>query len=155
MAENGNVNTAPARGKMKTIALALIILVVAAGFGAGFWLYKAGKIPFLKPTVKKEKYKTVEIGDVTVSLSGSGGAHYLRVVPVIECQEKKALLEEIAERKHEIKDAMITVLRAKDIQQVRSVDNEEQMKQELLDAINERLESGEVEKLYFTEFMVQ
>lgn len=155
MAENENVNTAPSKGKIKIIALALLFIVVATGAGAGFWFYKAGKIPFLKPTVKKEKYKTVEIGDLTVSLSGSGGAHYLRVVPVIECQEKKPLLAEIAEKKYEIKDAMITVLRAKDIQQVRSVDYEEQMKQELLDAINDRLDSGEVERLYFTEYMVQ
>ncbi len=145
--------------KKKTLLIIMIVLIVLAGTAAGAYNY------FLKPAgneageVKKkavtEERESLDMGEVVVNLSGSGGSHYLRVKIVIEYPEDKKLAEELKKKKHTVSDSIITTLRSKTYTEVSAANSALALKKSIMDEVNNNLESGEITGVYFTDFLVQ
>lgn len=145
--------------KKKTLLIIMIVLIVLAGSAAGAYFY------FLKPAgnedgaVKKkavtEERESLDMGEVVVNLSGSGGSHYLRVKIVIEYPKDKKLAEELKKKKHTVSDAIITTLRSKTYTDVSAANSAIALKKSIMDEVNNNLESGEITGVYFTDFLVQ
>jgi len=63
--------------------------------------------------------------------------------------------EKITEKKHLITETILLTLRSKNLNQVRPPEAIDQLKNELVTAVNNRLGEQVIDKIYFTEYIVQ
>ncbi|MBE3580477.1 MAG: flagellar basal body-associated FliL family protein [Thermoanaerobacteraceae bacterium] len=89
--------------------------------------------------------------DIVVNLSDPGLRRYLRTKITLEYSDSR-LEGELNEKIHRVRDAVIGVLRSK---KTGELSQEDALKRELLAVINSQLEGGQVEDLYFEEFIIQ
>ena len=149
------------RGK-KTFLVVGAVAVIAVAAAASYFFFgmnEAGSFFNGRPAhAEKEKQKpkqVVDLGDVVVNLADSGSTHYLRVTIVLEFFENKKLDEELKNKNHQVKDTIISLLRNKTAKDVQIPSNTEELKRQILEKVNELLDSGKVERAYFTEYLVQ
>lgn len=143
-------------GAMKIIIAAIGALIVG-GLIMGVFIYSFG-IPGLAPKAKEPKKVEVEnldLGERVVNLSDSGGSRYLRVRMVLEFKKDEKLAAELKEKNAAIMEGIIHVFRSKNVDQIRPLDKEEMVKTEILESINKSLENGKIERIYFTDFLIQ
>lgn len=93
--------------------------------------------------------------EFTANIVDPGMKRYLRVRMTFEYIESKALVKELEVRNPEVRDAILGVLRSKTVAELVGVGTTEQLRAELVAAINYVLSEGEVLALYFTEFVIQ
>lgn len=91
---------------------------------------------------------------IIVNVAGTHGTRYLKVSVGIEYTEK-ALLNEITARDLQLKDLLNTILSGKRMEEVVSLDERQRMKIEIRDKFNEILTGGQVDNVFFSEFVVQ
>lgn len=132
------------------LILILVLILTIGGAATGTILYLGGKIP------GEEKEKAVPVyqapmGNFTVNLKDNNYKRYLRMELTLETNEKK-LIKEIEENNHRIRDVIIVELAGKS---VADLENREELKDELMNAINAILTKGEVSGIYFAQFMFQ
>jgi flagellar FliL protein len=109
---------------------------------------------------KKEKEKVEEeigakvgLDEFLVNLSGSDG-HYLKTT--IAVGVAKGLTEEkIKEENAPIRDAIISVLCSKKLEQLSSEEGKEKLKEEIKARVNKELGDDKIVKIYYTEFATQ
>jgi flagellar protein FliL len=94
------------------------------------------------------------LDDVTVNLKGSRKSRFLRVSIGLEVDDDKVIAE-IEMRKPEIRDAVITSISGRRVDQLISVEGKEQLKAELKQRIDGTLKEGNILKVYFSDFVVQ
>ncbi|HBV96610.1 MAG: hypothetical protein JL50_16485 [Peptococcaceae bacterium BICA1-7] len=143
-------------GTLKIIIAAIGALIVG-GIIMGVFIYTFG-IPGMAPKAKEEvkiEMENLDLGERVVNLSDSGGSRYLRVRMVLEFKKDEKLAAELKEKNPSIMEGILHVFRSKSVDQIRPLDKEEIVKTEILESINQRLESGKVEKIYFTDFLIQ
>lgn len=141
------------RGKI-LIAAALIL---ALAIGVVYWRVagsEAGISAVFKGS-EEEKTEALDLGVIVINLADDSSSHYLRVNPVLEYVEDKKLSEELNNKKHRFKDKIISYLRKKKMAEVEKPDSLNILKKDILRALNAELESGEIEKVYFIEYLVQ
>jgi len=92
--------------------------------------------------------------NVVVNLQGDGRTHFLKVAPGLEVANAEAATE-IEERMPELRDLVISHFASRGVTEVIGREGREQVKQELLADINNRLQHGQVLNIYFSDFVVQ
>jgi flagellar FliL protein len=90
-----------------------------------------------------------------VNLNDSGGGRYLRVRMVLEYGKNEKLAAELKEKNAAIMENILHVLRSKSVDDIRPLDKEEMVKTEIMNSINTSLENGKIERIYFTDFLIQ
>lgn len=153
--QTGDENEKKRGGRGRTILLLLLAVIIGGGatFGA-LWFFG----PLSKPvqaTPKERPMETLDLGDRVINLADEGPSRYLRVQVVLEYPLDKKLVEEIEAKQPMLTEAVLTILRGKTSDEVLPVKNQEAIKKEILDHINSQLLHGKVERLYFTDFLVQ
>lgn len=131
--------------------------VVAGGLVMGAIIYFVG-IPGVVPKMKAPspiEYETAELGERVVNLADSGSVRYLRVRIVLEFKKNEKLAAELKEKNAQVMDSVLHTLRSKSVDDIRPLEKEEKVKAEILNAINSKLKSGKIEKIYFTDFLIQ
>lgn len=115
-----------------------------------------GKEDEKKPaaTGDKGKKKVVIREPSVVNLRQSNGTRYLKVRLGMEISDEK-VAEEMRDMDAQISDYINERLSICDISQMDNIAGRNKMKRELLTGINELLKKGVVEKIYFTEFVIQ
>jgi flagellar protein FliL len=103
---------------------------------------------------KKGKSKIITREPAVVNLKSSGGTRYLKVRIGLEITSD-AVSEEIKNLDPQLSDFISEKLATTDIEQIDNAAGRNRLKRELLNGINEILEAGVVEKIYFTEFLIQ
>jgi flagellar FliL protein len=97
---------------------------------------------------------TVQFEEVISNVSGTMGTRFLKVSFQIVSRDPQ--LEGIVEmREAQVRDAIISTLSSKTIQELEAVGGRNALRVALIGAINEALELDLVEELYFTEFIIQ
>lgn len=91
------------------------------------------------------------LDSIVVNLADPGLRRYLRTKITLEYSDPR-LTSELEDKVYRIRDSIISVLRNK---KTEDLQDEEALKQELVAAINVQLDSGQVGRLYFEEFLVQ
>jgi len=151
MAEN--TSAASKKGGNRLILIIALIVLAAAGSAAGsyFFFARGGEARAPKPVPQQ----VVDMGSIVVNLENANSGRYLRVGITLAYPENEKLSAEIAENQPLLKDRIIDVLRRKNTEDVGEAAKADALKRELLQEINKYLHEGQVEQVYFTEFLVQ
>ncbi len=96
----------------------------------------------------------VELEDFVVNITDGEQTRYLKVAITLETGSKKTR-EEIESRLPQVRDAIIFQISGKTFDQVRDLQGKMQLKAELVQSLNELLNMGQIDNVFFTEFVVQ
>lgn len=176
---------APKKGKGKLFIIIGVVVLLLVGVG-GFLAFSGGsKNPDGEEEVEEvdpeENFRVVTLEPFVVNLADS--QHFLKVTialrydpalldpePVVEEEGEAAggggaggehidhnLPDKLLDRVPMINDAIIHILSSKRTEDVLTLEGKEELKEELLDAVNEAtgLEEGPIVAIYFNEFIVQ
>lgn len=150
MAEDGQMN-------YKMLALIVVLVIVITGVASfTFFTYfsvssdeengeQIQSIDDIRPTY--------EAGSFTVNISNNNQISFVRATIVFEL-ENSDLAEELDRRSSQIRDRVISTLRAQN-EQILEEPGSETIKEIVKDKINELLISGEITNVWFTELVVQ
>jgi flagellar FliL protein len=151
---------------IKLIIVSVLVLVLIGG-GVFFALHyfsesKSHSSPdnAIKETKMDKPKKEAELGRMypmepfIVNLLDKGGKRYLKVKMELEIPSEH-LTEEITRRNAQLRDTILLLLSSKKFEDVNRLDGKFQLRNELIFAINQVLQSGKIKTLYFTEFVVQ
>lgn len=89
-----------------------------------------------------------------VNLSGDSGARYLKASLQFELGADN-VTEELASRTPQVRDLILTLLSSKTFADISSTAGKFALREEMVSRVNEILSAGEVQQVYFTEFVVQ
>lgn len=152
---------APKKSKFKWILLVTVVLILGIGGYLGWaFVMKGGEgmagIP--DPLVKLKAEKTViyPLDAFIVNLMDRSGLgkRYLKVTMKLELgsEKDKELLDNYTPQ---IRDTVLLLLSSLTFKDINSIEGKLDLKQSLVSRINRVLGNGHVEKIYFSEFVVQ
>jgi flagellar FliL protein len=95
-----------------------------------------------------------------VNLADQGGKRYLRVTMELELKaneeiDNSEVIEEIEQRLPQLRDTMLMVLPTKQYADISTTPGKIALRDEIIAKLNPFLKKGQIDKLYFTEFVVQ
>jgi|YNPBryulayer2012_1023412.scaffolds.fasta_scaffold01423_4 flagellar FliL protein len=156
--ENTEQQTQAKKGfSLKTL---IIIVVLAMGGFMGFnYLKQSGLLPQKSTDVSKESKKSEESiyvfeGNFLVNLLDPDNPRYLKLVLGVGFSDRK-VESEINKRNVELRDAIIMVASAQTFEELTKPEGKERLKELILDRLNGILTTGQVEKVYFLDFVIQ
>lgn len=157
---------APA-GSKPIVLYVLVVVNMLVVSGVGFMVWKNSH----KPTstvdqviegVKKDDHaeaeKTPEVGKVIpletfiVNLAGSKGRKVLKVNMELEVKGQD-IIQEIDNRKAQIRDFIIIILSSKTYDEVSTKEGKDGLRNEIKDNVNSFLSKGKIVNVYFTELI--
>jgi len=153
------------------LIMILIAAVVAAVIGAGGAFFVLSKQEIQAPTgptpeeiaaaeAKREaegagfRDRLYSLDPFVVNVTGDGYNRFLKVKVDLEADTPE-LKGEIEARLSQIRDAMIVLLSSKQLADITDFEGKALLKEDILDRVNDVLETGEVSEVLFTEFVVQ
>ncbi|WP_024621259.1 flagellar basal body-associated FliL family protein [Metaclostridioides mangenotii] len=136
------------KGK-KGFFIIVLLIVVGLGLGAGYAMFGQN----ISNTTKENTTTTIlDLEDeILVKLSDEGSARYLKSTMSIEYNSNDKKFEE---KLPLVRDVIINFLMSKKAGDFSS-DNLDNLKEQLIQKLNERLGSGTVSEVYFTNLVVQ
>lgn len=97
---------------------------------------------------------TYAFDQLIVNLSSQSGRRYLKTTINAELSSEQLVLE-LDTKKPAIRDTLISVLSSKTYEEIATSKGKENLKNELVERINESLVDGKIVNLFFTDFTVQ
>ncbi|SDB99458.1 MULTISPECIES: flagellar basal body-associated FliL family protein [unclassified Candidatus Frackibacter] len=139
--------------KLMVVLMVVLSLVIAAGTSY-FMLKQLGggiKTTEAKRSVTKLG-PTHKVGDFIVNLAG--GSRYVRLNLSLEVSNEE-VISELKKRKPQVRDAIISILRNKEQDDINSQAGTRDLREEIRKSLNKFIPKGEVTNVFFTEFVVQ
>lgn len=141
---------------LKSILLILVLAMV--GFMGYTFLKQSGFLAPKADTPEKVRAKEPIIytfeGNFLVNLADKENLRYLKAVISVALSSQKAE-DELRKKSVEIRDAIIMILSAQTSEDLATPEGKERLKALIAERINSMLTSGEVEKVYFLDFVMQ
>ena len=132
--------------------------------GAGFFILwnKISQIPQTPPETGEIPLEEEEnamgplytLDTMIVNLADHGGKRYLRVTMALELSDPEAETT-IESRLPQIRDAILMILPAKNYDDISTTEGKIALRNEVMENINGLMTKGQVNNIYFTEFVVQ
>jgi len=150
----------------KTMLIIIISVVVLfmGTVGAGFFILwnKISQIPqnpaIADDVAVEEEENAIgplySLDTMIVNLADHGGKRYLRVTMALELSDPDALTT-IESRLPQVRDAILMILPTKNYADVSTTDGKIALRSEVMEKINSLMTKGQVNNIYFTEFVVQ
>jgi flagellar basal body-associated protein FliL len=154
------------RSMKKLILLAGLVFTFS---GVGAWALSSspwlGDIRKLKPirvlfSVPVKESRPVHSGHIyrmdpfVVNLNDENAMRYLKIKIEIESNQEDET-PEYASRLPQLRDATLTILSGKNHKEIMSAEGKKDLKEELMERFNRLLRDFRVQKIYFTEFIIQ
>lgn len=161
--ENKKPDAKPAEAPAQTkspllkIGLGVLIVVVLAGGGFAAWSYFSAKGGLPLPTSSAPASPKPVLQDMEtflVNLSDPQGGRYLRLTMQFRLSSPQTAAE-FTERKAELRDAVLMLLSSQKSDDISTLSGKMALKRTLMAQMNRLLRQGQVEDIYFTEFLVQ
>lgn len=164
--------TAPAqKDTKKWIVLGAIALVLLGGGTAAGYLLGARNTPAPPPaetadptatptsttpasTGKEAVGPMINIDSFIVNILDDQGNRYLKAAITLEVDGKPAA-DELNARLPQVRDAILLHVGNKAFQELNDLQGKLQLRAELITRLNQLLQKGKVQKIYFTDFVVQ
>lgn len=152
---------------MLFIILAVVNMLVVAGVGAMIYLNKKKEAAEPKldhviqgesETQEREKVapefigKLIPLETFLVNLAGSRGQKLAKINMELEVNNDE-VQKEIDKLKPKIRDIIIMILSSKTYEQVSSKEGKDSLREEIRDQVNLFLTKGQINRVYFTEFI--
>lgn len=142
---------------LKNILLVLVLAMV--GFMGYTFLKQSGFLASRgEDAPKKARAKEPIIytfeGNFLVNLADKDNLRYLKAVISVALSNQKAE-DELRKKSVEIRDAIIMILSAQTSEDLATPEGKERLKSLIAERINEMLTTGEVEKVFFLDFVMQ
>jgi len=152
----------PKKPFLKFIVLGVIVIAVGAGGYLGWDLLVKGKkeeagTPKSRPQIRREEVGIIyPLESFIVNLMDKTGLgkRYLKVKIIIEIggEEAKKVVDG---QKPQLRDTILLLLSSQSFKEINTMEGKLELKQALLSRINQTLGEGIVQRIYFTEFVVQ
>ena len=142
------------RGKMVVIvAAAVLIMALLAGAGV-FVLKSKGKS---KGPEDNGPSASLPLGEFVVNLADRGAMRYLKTTIVLEVRGtiKPGGEGEGGGADPKVRDAVIEILSSKRFAELTAPGGKNQLRKDIMGAVNKRLEDAKVVDVYFNEFAMQ
>lgn len=112
-----------------------------------------------KPPVKEKPSdgavgNMLQIKDIVVNPSGTNGTRYLCTTVAFEITDP-LLVEEATAREAQVRDLLIEILGRRTVQELSSLEMRDYIRGEIHSSVNELLTKGEVDGVYFSNFVLQ
>ncbi|PWU14310.1 MAG: flagellar protein FliL [Bdellovibrio sp.] len=149
-------------------ALAVLNMVVVAAVGIMIWKgrQKDAAEPKIEHVIKGEqeaqeheahdekiiKAHVIPLETFIVNLAGSKGRRIFKVDMELEVNEKK-VVDEIEQRKAQIRDIIIIILSGRTYDQISSKEGKNELRDEVKDTVNAFLTKGKITSVFFTNFL--
>ncbi|WP_319525242.1 flagellar basal body-associated FliL family protein [uncultured Desulfosarcina sp.] len=150
--------------KMLMIIILSVVLLFMGAVGGGFFILwnKISQLPKDPATVEEIPVEEEEnaigplysLDTMIVNLADHGGKRYLRVTMALELSDPEAMTT-IESRLPQVRDAILMILPTKKYEDVSTTDGKIALRKEIMEKINSLMTKGQVNNLYFTEFVVQ
>ena len=152
--------------KKSTIIIAVVVLLVLAVIGGGFFMMWQKLTTLNAPRPAEAEHSSAKneqhdgIGPVfpldafIVNLSDQGGKRYLRITMSLELADAK-LAEELTKRLPQIRDAILTILPTRKVDDLQSAEGKNALRNEIISSLNGLMGKEAVKKIYITEFVIQ
>ncbi|MCS7241147.1 MAG: flagellar basal body-associated FliL family protein [Candidatus Caldatribacterium sp.] len=142
-----------------SIKSVLLILVLAmVGFMGYTFLRQSGFLAPKEDVPKKARAKEPIIytfeGNFLVNLADKDNLRYLKAVISVALSSQRAE-DELRKKSVEVRDAIIMILSAQTSEDLATPEGKERLKTLIAERINSMLTQGEVESVYFLDFVMQ
>lgn len=108
----------------------------------------------LKRSTEDFKERLYGLEPFVVNVTGDGYNRFLKLRVELEASEPR-LKEEIDARLPQVRDALIVLLSSKQLSDITDFEGKALLKEDILERVNDLLETGSVRSILFTEFVVQ
>ena len=153
------------------IIIVVLVLVLIIGGVAAFLLsgtdeeeaqaeQSAQTQKTVSPVKQKKRLESLEVGPMypldnfIVNLLSDNGRRFLKTQINLE-MDTEELTAELDAKIPVIRDVIIRVLTSKTLEEISTAKGKEKLKDALVNQINMRLKDGQINNLYFTEFVIQ
>lgn len=143
------------RGKLLFLVPILLVLVVATAAAYHQQLGPFGPKDAESKVEEVLPLQSLDFGSIVVNLADRPGNRFFRIVLVLEFANTGTVEKEIGERQHRIRDGLVFLLRQETIAGLQAPDAEDRLREKIRVEINRHLEKGEIQSVYFTEFIIQ
>jgi|JI10StandDraft_1071094.scaffolds.fasta_scaffold174884_2 flagellar protein FliL len=163
-----------AKGGKGGIAMIAAAALVSLGLGAGgaFFFASSHAPPPAAPVVSEEeaaaaheaatqkqasdsyKERLYALEPLVVNVTGDGYNRFLKLRVELEASDVE-LKTEIEARLPQVRDALIVLLSSKQLSDITDFEGKALLKEDILERVNDLLETGDVKSVLFTEFVVQ
>lgn len=159
---------AQSTGGRRLLSRLLLVALTLGSTAAGAWLAY-----FYYPTLAQaaeqfsgtdddteEEAPSVEYGQFMelqgfiINPAGTDGTRYLMVNLGLESAEG-SVLEELKEKEVVVRDTVLKLLSQRTVEELADISLRAQLKQELRDAVNGVLRKGKIDRVYFTQYVLQ
>lgn len=158
----------PDGGKKKKLLLVVgaVIVVLLLGGGAAAWFFLKPEPP---PAESLDPGQNVPVPDLTqgasigpmvnidefvVNIISGDTPHYVKASLTVELTNSE-VQPEVEQRMPQVRDAVLLLIGNKTYEELQDLQGKKQLKAELKGKINSFLQSGKVQAIYFTNFVVQ
>ena len=146
----------PPKSKLKLIVLASTVLLLGVGGFFGWKWYAARKVAG-ETTQKQEELSIVyPLKSFIVNLADKKGVgkRYLKITMVVEVggEEQRALVNN---KVPQLRDTVLLMLSSRTIAEITTLEAKLELKQLLLARMNRAVGKNVIQRVYFTEFVVQ
>lgn len=109
-----------------------------------------------KQKMMTEEYKDrlYTLDPLVVNVTGDGFNRFLKLKVEFEAEDS-SLKDELDARLPQVRDAMIVLLSSKQLSDITDFEGKALLKEDILERVNDVLETGKVKSILFTEFVVQ
>ncbi|MFZ3230834.1 MAG: flagellar basal body-associated FliL family protein [Pseudobdellovibrio sp.] len=154
-------------GSKPIVLIILVVVNMLVVMGVGFMLWKNSKketatidqvVEGVHHDDKVEAEQHEEVGKVIpletfiVNLAGSKGRKVLKVNMELEVKGED-VIQEIDNRKAQIRDFIIIILSSKTYEEVSTKEGKDNLRNEIKDQVNSFLSKGKIMNVYFTELI--
>ena len=106
------------------------------------------------PAGKETVGPMINIDSFIVNILDDQGSRYLKAAITLEV-DGKAAAEEVSARLPQVRDAILLHVGNKAFQELSDLQGKLQLRAELITRLNQILQKGKIQKIYFTDFVVQ
>lgn len=133
------------------IIMGILMIIIAAGTSFMFMTYYSSDEN--SGEEEEEIGSTYELGEFVVNLSLDSSYKYLKA-DISVAAENENVIQEMEDRNPQVRDSVIAILRQQSLEEIREPDGEV-IKNQIKTRLNELLNEGEVNEVWFTELVVQ
>ena len=176
-AEDEKAEGAPAEGQggAKNLVMIVVAALLSLGIGAGGAFFFAGsQVPPPAPppqvdevamaearAAEAQKKQTADFKErlyslepLVVNVTGDGYNRFLKLRVELETSDS-GVKGELDARLPQVRDALIVLLSSKQLSDITDFEGKALLKEDILERVNDVLETGSVRSILFTEFVVQ